>query len=218
MAFFGRHVGLGLDWGGLQILDLNVSDEPRWAGAYYADAPVWDVAWQGKLACLTLGPELPGLDVVDMTDVQRPVRMARVSLPLARHVALMGPYACVTGAGLRIFDLSDPYRPVQVGSHQLGPDFSPEAYGLQVVGNLVYVAAGEYGLAIYRLTPQLRLNPPVWDGQALRLSWLGAPGIRLQRATSLSARDWQDVPGTEGMSSLALPSTNGATFYRLRRQ
>jgi hypothetical protein len=176
------------------------------------------VAWQGNVACLTLGPDLPGLDVVNMTHVQRPVRMARVSLPLANHVALMGGYACVTGEGLQVFDLGDPYHPVRVGSHRLGSDFGSETRGLQAVGDLVYVAAGDYGLAIYRLTPQLRLNPPVWEGNTLQLSWLGAPGIRLQRASSLSNPDWQDVPGAEGVSRLLLPPPDRPTFFRLLKR
>jgi len=225
MAFVGRYAGLGVgewgeqNWGSLQILDLSVPGEPRWVGAYYSDAPVLDVAWQGNVACLTLGPRLPGLDVVDMTDVQRPVRMARVFLPLANRVALMGSYACVTGEGLQVFDLGDPHNPVRVGSHRFasepGSEFFSETRGLQVVGNLAYVAAGEDGLAIYRLTPPLRLNPVVLEGNALRLSWLGGPGIRLQRTASLLPPEWQDVPDSEGVSSLELSLTNRQAFFRL---
>lgn len=213
MAFAGSYAALGQNWGGLQILDLTVPSDPKWSGAYYSDAPVWDVAWFGRFACVTTGPELPGLEVIDMTDFHRPTRVAKVPLALANNVALMGSYACVTGIGLRIFDLADPFQPVLVGSHQFGPD--SETRGLQVVGNLVYVAAGAHGLAIYRLTPQLRLDPPVWDGKALRLSWLGAPGIRLQRATSLSAPDWQDVPGSDGASSMELSRAGAALYFRL---
>jgi len=200
-------------WAGLQILDLSVPMEPRHVGAYYPEARAADVAVRGEFAFLTEGPELPGLEVIDIGDAQCPTRAARVSLPRANNIAMMGSYACVTGEGLEVFDVGDPYHPVRVGHHDLGA----EANRLQVVGNLAHVAAGENGLAIYRLAPQLMLNPPMLDGDGLRLSWLGAPGIRLQRATSLSDRDWQDVPDSEGLSSLRLSRTNASVFFRLLR-
>jgi hypothetical protein len=211
MAFVGPYACLGQEWDGMQVLDLSTPNHPRQIGSYYSDAPVWDVATRGDVACVTLGIELPALEVLDISDLQRPTRTARVPLPLANNVAFMGSYACVTGDGLQVFDIGDPYRPVLVGSHKLGS----QTRGLQVIGDLVYVAAGEYGLAIYRLLPPLKLNPPAMDGNGLRLSWPGAPGIRLQSSTSLSDRDWQDVPNSEGASSLQLFSTNDAAFFRL---
>jgi hypothetical protein len=213
MALDGPYACLALNWDGVQILDLSVPAEPRQVGAYYSDAPVWDVAIRGDVACVTLGSELPGIEVIDMRDFQRPIRTAKVSLPLASNVAFMGSYACVTGEGLQVFDLGDPQQPVRVGSH----NFGSETGGLQVIGGLAYVAAGEYGLAIYRLTPQLRLNPPVIDRNGMRLSWLGGPGIRLQRTMSLAGPVWQDVPNSEGVSSLRFLPTNTTAFFRLVR-
>ena len=209
----GNYAFWARKWVGLQILDLSVPTEPRHVGAYYPEAPVSDVAVRGSFAFLTEGSDLSGLEVIDIGDPQCPVRAAKVSLPVANNIQMMGSYACVTGDGLQVFDIGDPYHPVRVGHHQLGAATTR----LQVVGNLVYVVAGEYGLAIYRLTPQLMLNPPGFDGNELRLSWLGAPGIRLQRATGLSDRDWQDVPNSEGVSSLQLSQTNRAAFFRLAK-
>ena len=141
MSIDKHYAGVAQNWGGLQILDFSAPAEPKWVGAYYASAPVWDVAMRSDIACVILGSELPGLEVIDLRDIQRPARIARVPLPLANNVAFMGSYACVTGEGLQIFDLSDPHQPVRVGSHKLGS----QTHGLQVAGNLVYVAAGEYG-------------------------------------------------------------------------
>jgi hypothetical protein len=208
-------------WAGLQVLDLSVPTEPRHVGAYFPEAPASDVAVRGDFAFITEGfdglservTDLAGLEVLDISDLQCPVRAAKVSLPTANNVAMMGSYACVTGDGLQIFDVGDPYHPVSVGHHQL----SAETKRLQVVGNLVYVAAGEYGLAIYRVVPQLKLNPPVREGNVLRLSWLGGPGILLQEAVSLRDQDWRDVPNSEGMSSLLLSPTNTSSFFRLTK-
>ncbi|MBI4661077.1 MAG: hypothetical protein HY735_19785, partial [Verrucomicrobia bacterium] len=211
MSSRGPYAFLGQEWDGMLILDVSAPAQPRPVGVYYADAPVWDVATQGDVACATLRPEAPGLDIIDIRDLQRPFRMAKVPLAVANNVAFMGSYACVTGEGLQVFDLGDPYQPVHVGSHKL----SSETRGLQVIGNLVYVAAGDYGLAIYRLTPRLRLDSPVIDGDGLRLSWLGGLGIRLQTATSLSEGDWRDVAGSEGASSIRLPQSNGSAFFRV---
>ena len=51
-----------------------------------------------------------------------------------------------------------------------------------------------------------------------RFSWNGGPGISLQRTTSLTETLWQDVPGTEGQTSVSLPATDATTFFRLFKQ
>ena len=143
--------------------------------------------------------------------------MARVSLPIANQVELMGSYACVTGDGLAVFDIGNTDQLVPAGSHQLRTNNEPgsETRSLEIIGNLAYVAAGDSGLAIYRITPQMRLNSPAMDGNAMRWTWLGAPGIRLQRTTDLTDPDWQDVPDSEGASTLMLSQTDHAAFFRL---
>ena len=49
------------------------------------------------------------------------------------------------------------------------------------------------------------------------LTWTNIPGTsyRLESTTNLSDRDWQDVPIIEGATSLQLPLTNPAAFFRL---
>jgi hypothetical protein len=207
-------------WAGLQILDLSVPTEPRHVGAYYPEAPAADVTVRGNFAFIAEGHEQPyygddlsGLEVIDIGDLRRPVRVAKVPLPMVKNIQMMGSYVCVTGDGLQVFDVGDPYHPVRVGHHQLGAEMGR----LHVVGNLVYVAAGEYGLAIYRVVPQLKLNLPAREGNGLHLSWLGGPGIRLQRTAALSAQDWRDVPNSEGVGSLYLSATNASSFFRLIR-
>jgi hypothetical protein len=50
------------------------------------------------------------------------------------------------------------------------------------------------------------------------VSWMGGPGIRLQKSTDLN-NPWEEVPGSLGQSSvffdLTLPKDRSSTFYRL---
>jgi hypothetical protein len=51
-------------------------------------------------------------------------------------------------------------------------------------------------------------------GQAV-LSWTAGPLVRLQQAASLQNPIWQDVPGTQGSSSISLPISSRNQFFRL---
>jgi hypothetical protein len=60
-----------------------------------------------------------------------------------------------------LIDVSNPAAPARIG----GFDTNGEAYGVQVVGNLAYVADGKWGLQIIRLAElevaqTLVFNPP----------------------------------------------------------
>jgi hypothetical protein len=57
-------------------------------------------------------------------------------------------------------------------------------------------------------------GPPA---NALTLHWNGGTSIRLQKASTLSAYDWTDVPGSDGQSQLQVPLTAAAAFYRVVR-
>jgi hypothetical protein len=62
---------------------------------------------------------------------------------------------------------------------------------------------------------ELRITSIIQSNSNVIISWPGDPSIRLQRTTNLSNPDWQDVPGTTGADSAALPATNAAAFFRL---
>jgi isoquinoline 1-oxidoreductase len=59
------------------------------------------------------------------------------------------------------------------------------------------------------------LNSPQRADSGIRLSWIGGPGIKLQKTASLTPPAWQDVPGTEGQSQMDLPVAEAASFFRL---
>jgi hypothetical protein len=65
------------------------------------------------------------------------------------------------------------------------------------------------------LPSPLKLNPPVLSANGLTLSWTGGAGIKLQQTTSLTIPNWQDVAGSDGVSSLELPRDAAAAFFRL---
>jgi hypothetical protein len=123
-----------------------------------------------------------------------------------------GSYALVTGKGLQAFDYGDPTQLVKVGSSDLE---DVDTYGLVVEGDLAYVAAGEDGLLVFRITPQIKLDPPILENDTFALSWLGGPGIILQSKSPDPLSEWRDVPGTVGLNNWQANINNQNTWFRL---
>jgi hypothetical protein len=71
-------------------------------------------------------------------------------------------------------------------------------------------------VGLYSLLP-LKINSIVGSGGNMSISWIGAAGTKLQKSTSLSSPDWQDVPGSNGASNVAQPAAGGQAYYRLVR-
>jgi hypothetical protein len=63
----------------------------------------------------------------------------------------------------------------------------------------------------------LRITSIVRNGSQVVISWEGAPGVKLQKAPSLTHPNWQDVPGSAGASSVTETVTGAAAYYRLVR-
>lgn len=55
-------------------------------------------------------------------------------------------------------------------------------------------------------------------GNTIAITWVGALDIKLQKTTSLSAPNWQDVAGSLGASSANDTIVGDAAYYRLARQ
>jgi isoquinoline 1-oxidoreductase len=72
-------------------------------------------------------------------------------------------------------------------------------------------------LAMLQAAPPPDLNPPEYSANQVRLSWLRRPGLRLQKATSLTNPVWEDIPLAEGQSSISLPATEPSAFFRLMK-
>lgn len=79
-----------------------------------------------------------------------------------------------------------------------------------------YFGVDDVGL--YSITPPaFVINNIVLNGANVTISWNGAAGVKLQKSTSLTAPDWQDVPGSDGASSVSEPASGAGAYYRLSR-
>jgi hypothetical protein len=56
------------------------------------------------------------------------------------------------------------------------------------------------------------------QGNLVTVTWNGGPGIILQTSTTIGGAGWQDVPNTDGKSSVDLPLSNTGTFFRVIRR
>jgi hypothetical protein len=112
-----------------------------------------------------------------------------------------------------VMDVRDPANPIRVGGWTITDDHLMGR--LTLAGNYAYVADGRWGFKVVRLRDLLTLNAPLLSPEGLALSWAGGPGIKLQKTTSLTNPNWQDVPGSEGVSQIELPCAEAAAFFRL---
>lgn len=155
---------------------------------------------------------LNGLEVFDVSNPAMPVSVGACEGGLGGdYIQVEGQYAYRNGQLLEVIDVKDPTQPRLVGSCKLWGS------GFQVIGNLIYVADGSWGLTIMEveLPGTLKLKPPVLSGNTITLLWNGGPGIKLQKTLSLSAPDWRDVPDSEGFSQITVPRSDSAAFFRL---
>jgi hypothetical protein len=112
-----------------------------------------------------------------------------------------------------ILNVSDPSRPMGTGGGFGGTDWI--AYATKLVGNHLYVAAGQNGLLVFEITELPYFTSVSRSGDNLVLTWHGAPGLRLQRTRSLTSPNWRDVPGSEVTNQTQLPLGDGREFFRL---
>src|SRR6266404_642452 len=71
-------------------------------------------------------------------------------------------------------------------------------------------------VGLYSL-PSLKINNIVRSGSNVIVSWAGELNTILQKTTSLTIPNWQDVSGTTGVSSATNSIVGAAAFYRLAR-
>ena len=77
-----------------------------------------------------------------------------------------------------------------------------------------YFGVDDVGL--YSL-PVPKIISIVRNGTNVSISWAGAAGTKLQKTTSLSTPNWQDVPGSNGASNVSDPASGPGAYYRLVR-
>jgi hypothetical protein len=77
---------------------------------------------------------------------------------------------------------------------------------------------GVDNVGLYSLTsapPQI--GSIVREGQNVTITWPGAPGLRLQKSTSLTTPNWANIEGTEGSSSHTEAISGPEVYFRLAR-
>ncbi len=72
---------------------------------------------------------------------------------------------------------------------------------------------GFYSLA----SAPLQISSIVRVGQNVTVAWPGAPGLRLQKSTSLANPNWGNIEGTEGSSSHTEAISGPEVYFRLAR-
>jgi hypothetical protein len=84
----------------------------------------------------------------------------------------------------------------------------------------IYAAGGQgkdLSTVVVGGAAELKIGSITLSGSNVTITWVGAPGVKLQRTLSLSPADWQDVPGTEGAASAIQSVTGTSAFYRLKK-
>lgn len=86
--------------------------------------------------------------------------------------------------------------------------------GIAVAGNKVLAVDRFNGLFILERPPFLKSIAP--NNGSLEVSWetFGQP-VRLQRSTSLSHPNRQELVGSESMTETTIPQSSGSEFFRL---
>ena len=146
---------------GLILLDLTDPDAPALLAALPFPEGIHSAWAEGDY--VYCNQEFGGWDqrlhVVDIADPRQPRLIHSFGMQPPPHGEILGPHnpwvrdgllywACYD-AGLRVFDLTDPARPVEAGYHTYpGSAWSAQPHD----DGLVYVADGAVGLQAYRIT------------------------------------------------------------------
>ena len=207
---------------GLHVIDVSDPANPERLGGFDATGGefpsriyAFGVGVRGNCA-YTTDQRHDRLQIINVSEPSRPVAAGGIgtgNLGPGTFVQVVDRYAYVSAGGLNVFDLTNPARPALAGRYAMdwayGNSFSVAANTAVVVGPL--------GLAVLdiELPGTLKLNPPVLSANSLTLSWNGGAGIKLQKTSSLTNPDWQEVAGSDGASQLELPRDEAAAFFRL---
>jgi hypothetical protein len=155
-----------------------------------------------------------GLEVLDLGNPTQPVRLATYHPGgLVMGIALAGKRAYLANdwAGVQVLDLSDPLRPVKLRCFDTGS----RAYSVAASSEHVFVANGESGLLVVQFIDLPHFTSRFFLNGRLNLSWSPENGVLLQRATSLTNPDWQQLLGSDQTNNATLPVWSGNEFFRL---
>jgi hypothetical protein len=132
------------------------SDSSDWQVIGQYGGPTQGVAVRDGMVYTGIGPRLTVLDATD-PDVMHPLGGTGLFGDFVKGVAVSGKLAFVAagGAGLRVVDIGDPARPMEIGAW----DSPGYASGIAVDGNTAYLADGPFGLAVVDVSDPTQPRP-----------------------------------------------------------
>jgi len=163
VAVAGNYAYVADGGSGMRVVD--VSDPARPAETGYSPVSAFCISVAGNYVYVTDGGA--GLRIVNVSDPARPVETGCYETPhYAIGVAVAGNYAYVTSEYtacrgrddaeedqfLTVVDVSDPTRPVGIGSYFLSARGQTTVAGVAVAGNYAYVADGFFGLRVVNIS------------------------------------------------------------------
>ena len=183
---------------GLAVVDIGDPAAPQVLGTWRSEDPlkgVADIVVEGTIAYLAAMHY--GVIVVDVADPALAAEITRfrpdpdfpnpnpgaVQRPNARGLALEGDrlFVAYDAGGLRVFDVTDPAAPNQVGRHLNPGPTKQQAYNdLVIDGDIAYVALDYCGLEVVNIADLAEmatiawLDP--WDCNSLGNLWFNSPG------------------------------------------
>ncbi len=153
--------GLG---GGLRFCDVSNLNTPVLAAAAAVAGIVRDVEFTGDGRYCLVGTENPGsLQVFDAANLNAPVKIAELPIPV-RHISASGSRAAVvSGRLVKVFDFTVPATPVEIAS-SLVPGYPGD---LKIEGDYIYSPGAGGGLGILRLNditaPAVFISSPTFS-------------------------------------------------------
>jgi len=201
LAVRGNYVFLaGLQ--GLEVVDISNAAAPARVGQCNCAGGRITLANQyAFLAAGNLGMQV--LDISNPTDPKIIGAYQTGGVVLAVDVVGRFAFLADLDLGIEVVDISDPAHPFRIAGNG----------SLLVVGSHVFTVNRSKGLQVFRMHPVITSFSA--SASAIDISWESVGPGWLQRATSLSGLDWQDVPGSDGTNRAILPLHGSVEFFRL---
>ena len=151
LAINGNYLYIAAADSGLQVVDISNPSLPEIVGDIQLPVAL-KIAVKDTLAYV-VGLDLQIIDVSEPTtpEIAGTLDLEAYSIHLTESLALVG-----SGAGFKVINVSDPSLPVVIGSSDPLPGY---AAGLDVVGDLVFVAYGQTGFRVFNISDP---SSPIW--------------------------------------------------------
>ncbi|HEX7860011.1 MAG TPA: hypothetical protein VF773_06795 [Verrucomicrobiae bacterium] len=114
------------------------------------------------------------------------------------------------GLSVRLLDLSNATNLVELDRFA----FFGNAVSATINGTNVFVSTERWGVEIFEIVPPAQMKMPVVLNGIMQLRWEPS-GARLEQSTDLELNRWEHVPTPADATTIDLPISGRAEFYRL---